>query len=64
MAAALFGENVAFEQPMPIADDFPGTQIQDRGYQDRGIPERGTRQRRGNRPSNSIADSISAFINN
>ncbi len=66
MAAALFGENVAFEQPMAaIADDFPGTQIEDRGFQERGIGERVSRQPgRINRPGNSIADSISAFINN
>lgn len=60
MAAALFGEHVAFEQQPQVADDFPGTQIQERlSYQDRPA-----RQRRGGRAGNSIADSISAFINN
>ena len=65
MAAALFGEQVPFEQRQPeIAEDFPGTPIQDRvSYEDRPGAARQP-QHRHSRPSNSIADSISAFINN
>jgi L,D-transpeptidase YcbB len=59
MAAALFGEPLpmAYEQPQMV-EDYAVNQPQPRAYQQ---PQR----RRGNgRPINTIADSISAFINN
>jgi L,D-transpeptidase YcbB len=58
MAAALFGESlpVAYEQPRYV-EDFAANQPPPRAYQQQ-------QRRRSGRPSNSIADSISAFINN
>ncbi len=61
MAAALFGEPLpmAYEQPQMV-EDYAVNQPPPRAYQQQQ-PQR----RRGNgRPINTIADSISAFINN
>jgi murein L,D-transpeptidase YcbB/YkuD len=54
MAAALFGEAVAYEPP-PVVDEIP---VSNRG------PDRGERPHRGRGPSNSIADTIAGFLNN
>jgi murein L,D-transpeptidase YcbB/YkuD len=57
MAAALFGEPLpmAYEPPQMV-EDYAVNQPPPRAYQQR--------RRRGGRPINTIADSISAFINN
>jgi len=57
MAAALFGEPLpmAYEPPQMV-DDYAVNQPPPRAYQQQ--------RRRGGRPINTIADSISAFINN
>ncbi len=57
MAAALFGEPLpmAYEQPQMV-EDYAVNQPPPRAYQQQ--------RRRGGRPINTIADSISAFINN
>ena len=56
MASALFGEPMAYEPP---------TGVEDFAVNANGVPPRAyPRRRRGRGPSSTIADSISAFINN